>query len=138
MKIIAFLTAYKAMSQFGRDYAPTLRTEYSFEIPISDTNVLLAAFLTDGICAKLLTRTRKRRFDLFFCPRILNEFKRIISKKFKAGREETAAAVAILHEAVQTMVKPVTADEKRSEGHPVFRAAWDRKTKISRPADRCQ
>jgi putative PIN family toxin of toxin-antitoxin system len=74
-----------------------------------DTNVLLAAFLTDGICAKLLTRARKRRFDLFLCPRILNEFKRILSKKFKAGREETAAAVALLHEAVQTMVKPDTA-----------------------------
>jgi len=71
-----------------------------------DTNVLLAAFLTDGICAKLLTRARKRRFDLFLCPCILNEFKRIISKKSKAGREETAAAVALLHEAVQTMVEP--------------------------------
>jgi len=71
-----------------------------------DTNVLLAAFLTEGICAKLLTRAHKRRFDLFLCPRILNEFKRILSHKFKSGREETTAAITLLLEAVHTIVKP--------------------------------
>jgi hypothetical protein len=31
---------------------------------VFDTNVIIAAFLTEGICARLLTRARRRAFDL--------------------------------------------------------------------------
>jgi len=74
-----------------------------------DTNVLLAAFLTEGICARLLTRARKHHFDLYLCPHILKEFGRILSKKFHASEGETSCAIVLLQDAVQAMVKPDSA-----------------------------
>jgi len=71
-----------------------------------DTNVLLAAFLTEGVCEKLLTRARKRHFDLFTCPFILHEFERILTKKFSATKQEKEAALALIAEAVQDSVQP--------------------------------
>ena len=32
---------------------------------VFDTNVLIAAFLTEGVCSKLLVRARRGDFDLF-------------------------------------------------------------------------
>ena len=32
---------------------------------VFDTNVLIAAFLTEGVCSKLLVRARRREFELF-------------------------------------------------------------------------
>ena len=75
---------------------------------VFDTNVLLAAFLTEGLCAKLLIRARKRNFDLFLCPCLLTEFKRVLTKKFKANHEETAATLALLSEAVHSVITPET------------------------------
>ncbi len=66
---------------------------------ILDTNVLIAAFLTDGICAKLLVRARKRDFDLILCDGILQEFKRVLKNKFAASPHETSEALIILSEA---------------------------------------
>lgn len=73
---------------------------------VFDTNVLLAAFLTEGVCAKLLVRARKRQFDLITCPFILHEFERILTKKFSATKPEKDDALAILTEAVQDIVHP--------------------------------
>jgi uncharacterized protein len=75
---------------------------------VFDTNVLLAAFLTEGLCAKLLTRARKRQFELVLCPCVLTEFKRIMTKKLKANHEETVSAIALLTEAAQSVVTPDT------------------------------
>ena len=66
---------------------------------VFDTNVLIAAFLTEGICAKLLIRARKRDFDLILCDGILQEFKRILKKKFAASSHEMSDALMILSEA---------------------------------------
>ena len=108
---------------------------------VFDTNVLIAAFLTEGICAKLLSRARRRDFDLILCdgilancksprlsfPRkresslfknfwtpafagvtpfiefcnclILQEFKRVLKKKFATSPHETSEALIILSEA---------------------------------------
>jgi putative PIN family toxin of toxin-antitoxin system len=71
-----------------------------------DTNVLLAAFLTEGVCEKLLTRARKRHFDLITCPFILREFERILGKKFSAVKREKEAALALIAEAVSGSVEP--------------------------------
>jgi len=71
-----------------------------------DTNVLLAAFLTEGVCAKLLTRARKRQFDLVTCPFILHEFERILVKKFASTKQEKENAVALIAEAARDIVQP--------------------------------
>ncbi|MBA4391781.1 MAG: putative toxin-antitoxin system toxin component, PIN family [Syntrophus sp. (in: bacteria)] len=66
---------------------------------VFDTNVLVAAFLTEGICAKLLIRARRRDFDLILCDGILQEFKRVLKKKFATSPHETSEALIILSEA---------------------------------------
>lgn len=71
-----------------------------------DTNVLLAAFLTEGVCEKLLSRARKRHFDLITCPFVLREFERILAKKFGATKQERDAALALIAEAAVESVQP--------------------------------
>ncbi len=71
---------------------------------VFDTNVLIAAFLTEGLCAKLLIRARRRDFDLILCDGILQEFKRVLKKKFAASPHETSEALIILSEAVQDIL----------------------------------
>jgi putative PIN family toxin of toxin-antitoxin system len=72
---------------------------------VFDTNVLIAAFLTEGICAKLLIRARRRDFDLILCDGILKEFKRVLKKKFTASPRETSEALVILSEAAQDVLE---------------------------------
>jgi uncharacterized protein len=67
---------------------------------VFDTNILIAAFLTEGICAKLLIRARRRDFDLILCEGILQEFKAVLKKKFAASPHETSEALILLSEAV--------------------------------------
>jgi len=50
---------------------------------VFDTNVLIAAFLTDGLCAKLLLRARRNEFSLILCPFILQEFQKFLQVKIK-------------------------------------------------------
>ncbi len=71
-----------------------------------DTNVLLAAFLTEGVCEKLLTRARKRQFSLVTCPFILREFERILTRKFSATKQEKETALALIAEAAVEIVHP--------------------------------
>lgn len=71
-----------------------------------DTNVLLAAFLTEGVCKKLLIRARKRHFDLITCPFILREFELILVKKFSATKQEKETALALIVEAAFDRVEP--------------------------------
>jgi putative PIN family toxin of toxin-antitoxin system len=73
---------------------------------VFDTNVLLAAFLTEGVCAKLLTQARKQQFNLYTCPFILHEFERILTKKFTATKQERENAVALITEAAQESANP--------------------------------
>jgi putative PIN family toxin of toxin-antitoxin system len=71
-----------------------------------DTNVLLAAFLTEGVCEKLLTRARKRQFNLITSPFILHEFERILVRKFLATKQEKETAPALIAEAAVDIVHP--------------------------------
>ena len=73
---------------------------------VSDTNVLVAAFLTEGICSRLLTRGRRNQFHLAVCPVILQEFERTLVKKFSATGDEGKEALRIVSEAVRTVVQP--------------------------------
>jgi len=73
---------------------------------VFDTNVLLAAFLTEGVCAKLLGRARRRQFDLVLSAFILSEFKAVLSRKFGADRGEIASALSLVTEAATALVHP--------------------------------
>ena len=74
---------------------------------VFDTNVLVAAFVTEGICSKLLIRSRKSQFHLILCPIILQEFERVLTKKFSATRNETRSALLIVSEAIHSVVHPL-------------------------------
>ena len=67
-------------------------------IVVFDTNVLIAAIITEGICSKLLHRTRAGEFSLISCPFILKELRRILSKKFRLGQDELALAIELMSE----------------------------------------
>ena len=73
---------------------------------VFDTNVLVAGFVAEGICSRLLARGRKKQFYLIVCPIILQEFVRVLIKKFSATRSEIRSALAIALEAIHSVVHP--------------------------------
>jgi putative PIN family toxin of toxin-antitoxin system len=72
---------------------------------VFNTNVLIAAVITEGLCSTLLRRARAGEFELVVCPFILNEVKRIFSKKLKLSRTERLLALTVINEAVSRVVK---------------------------------
>jgi putative PIN family toxin of toxin-antitoxin system len=68
---------------------------------IFDTNVLVAAFLTEGVCAKLLGRARRKQLNLVLSPFILKEFENVLLKKFSASKEQTRTAAKLISEAAE-------------------------------------
>lgn len=60
-----------------------------------DTNVLLAAYLTRGVCHELLEHC-KRSHRIVTSDRLLREFEAKLVKKVKAPAEKAAAAVALV------------------------------------------
>ncbi len=77
---------------------------------VFDTNVLVAAFVTEGICSKLVMRSRKKQFHLIACPLILTEFERVLIKKLSATKNESRSALQILSEAIHRVVHPSPLD----------------------------
>jgi putative PIN family toxin of toxin-antitoxin system len=73
---------------------------------VFDTNVLVAAFVTEGLCSKILMRGRKRQFHLIVCPIILREFEDVLIKKFFASRNEVRSALEIVSETIHRIVRP--------------------------------
>ena len=74
-------------------------------IAVFDTNVLIAAIITEGVCSKLLHRARSREFSLVSCPFIMTEIQRILSKKFRLSHDETASAMETVSEAIDHVIK---------------------------------
>lgn len=74
-------------------------------IAVFDTNVLIAAIITEGVCSKLLHRARSREFSLVSCPFIMAEVKRILSNKFRLSQSETASAMEPVTEAIDHVIK---------------------------------
>ncbi|MDP2277801.1 MAG: putative toxin-antitoxin system toxin component, PIN family [Nitrospirota bacterium] len=74
-------------------------------IAVFDTNVLIAAIITEGVCAKLLHRARSREFSLVSCPFIMSEIQRTLSKKFRLSHDETASAMEPVSEAIDHVIK---------------------------------
>jgi putative PIN family toxin of toxin-antitoxin system len=73
-------------------------------IAVFDTNVLIAAIITEGICSKLLHRARAREFSLVSCPFIMMELRRTLSKKFRLSPGETASAMEPISEAIERSI----------------------------------
>ena len=68
---------------------------------VFDTNVLVAAFVTEGVCAKLVGRARWKELNLVISPFILKEFENVLLKKFSASKEQMRTASKLISEAAQ-------------------------------------
>lgn len=68
---------------------------------VLDTNVLLSAFLTDGICARILKRARHRQLSFVLCASVLQETKRLLGTKFSLTEKEIDFFVSLLSEAAE-------------------------------------
>ncbi|HPD58315.1 MAG TPA: putative toxin-antitoxin system toxin component, PIN family [Smithellaceae bacterium] len=71
---------------------------------VFDTNVLIAAFLTEGVCSGLLTRARKRYFNLILCDDIIREFKKVLKNKFKLPSSDISEITNIVEEAAAEII----------------------------------
>ena len=71
---------------------------------VFDTNVLIAAFLTEGLCSGLLIRARRQAFNLVLCDDIIREFEGILIKKFKLTSTDISEISAILSEAASEIL----------------------------------
>ena len=74
---------------------------------VFDTNVLVAAFVTERVCPKVLGRARRKQLDLVISPFILKEFENVLLKKFSASKEQIRTAAQLISEAAQ-MVSPAS------------------------------
>ena len=75
---------------------------------VFDTNVLIAAFLTEGVCSKLLVRARRREFELYLSEDIILEFERNLRTKFSFSPAEIKNARGVLMEASGKIVAKVS------------------------------
>ncbi len=72
---------------------------------VFDTNVLVAAFATEGLCSKLLHRANRKTFGLFLSPFISREFAKILEKKLALSPGEIEEANGLLAE-VAVLIDP--------------------------------
>jgi putative PIN family toxin of toxin-antitoxin system len=77
---------------------------------VFDTNVLVAAFVSEGVCSKLLIGARKRQFHPFISPFILQEFERVLVRKIGAPKGEARDAVRLVSEAASVILLPPKLD----------------------------
>jgi putative PIN family toxin of toxin-antitoxin system len=70
---------------------------------VFDTNVLVAAFATEGLCSKLLHRVNRKNFELFISPFILQEFTEALKKKFSLSPREIKEALGLLMEVAESI-----------------------------------
>ncbi len=77
---------------------------------VFDTNVLVAAFMTEGLCSSLLIRARRHDFDLVLSGDIVREFKNTLTKKFKISSADVSEITAIVKDAAFEVIdqcKPI-------------------------------
>ncbi len=85
---------------------------------VFDTNIYIAAFVADGICARLVRRARKREFELLLCHIIIHEFSSKLKVKFRCTSKEIEQACSLNLEAAAavldggTLSPPVCRDQK--------------------------
>jgi len=74
---------------------------------VLDTNVLISAFVTDGLCARILRRARNGEFAFVLCASVLEEFRRTLRDKFGFDNGEIAFFAALVFEAASEIRRPV-------------------------------
>ena len=74
---------------------------------VFDTNVLIAAFLTEGVCSILLVRARRGECELILSTDIIREFERILRKKFSLSQSEISDVRKVLAEATREVCQLV-------------------------------
>jgi putative PIN family toxin of toxin-antitoxin system len=79
---------------------------------VFETNVLVSAFVAEGVCSKLLGRARRRQFQLITCPFILKELETVLLKKLSATKGETRQVLRILAEAISALVQPAQPESR--------------------------
>jgi len=96
---------------------------------VFDTHVLVAAFVTEGICAKLLGRARRKQLDLVISLFILKEFENVFLKKFSASKEQIRAAAKLISEVAQVVIptRKVTGVCRDPEDDPILSCALSAK-----------
>ena len=72
---------------------------------VLDTNVLLSAFLTDGICARILKRARRKHFLFILCAAVLKEVRRILGTKFSLNEREISLFISVLSESAEEVYR---------------------------------
>ena len=72
---------------------------------VFDTNVYIAAFVADGICARLVRRARKREFELVLCHVIIREFSAKLKVKFRCSASEIEQACSLISEASSALFR---------------------------------
>jgi len=84
---------------------------------VLDTNVLIAAFITKGVCSELLEHCL-RRHEVVISEFILDELRKNLVKKFKYNAEDSASVIRLLRLRV-LLFKPIPLSQ------PVCRDADD-------------
>lgn len=74
---------------------------------VFDTNVLVAAFLTEGICSTLLLRARRGECELILSTDIIKEFERTLRRKFLVSQSEMSNVRKVLAEATLDVFQKV-------------------------------
>ena len=74
-------------------------------IAVFDTNVLIAAIITEGICSKILRRARAGEVSLVSCPFIIMELRRTLSKKFRLSHDELSSAMDPISDAISQVIE---------------------------------
>jgi len=82
---------------------------------VFDTNVLMAAFLTEGLCSRLLLRANKGDFELCVSPSIIREFADALKCKAGFSGPEVKAVVSLVSEII-SLVGPEEKDAKKARG----------------------
>jgi putative PIN family toxin of toxin-antitoxin system len=73
---------------------------------VFDTNVLISAFIANGICTRVTIRARKRQFQLITRPFILKEVESVLAKKIQASNDEVKTALELISQTVYEIVYP--------------------------------
>jgi putative PIN family toxin of toxin-antitoxin system len=65
-----------------------------------DSNVIIAAFLTEGLCSKLLRRAARGHFKLLVSESVISEVKAVLGKKAGLTNREVAKVLDLVRDAV--------------------------------------
>lgn len=71
---------------------------------VLDTNLLIVAFLTEGLCSGLMIRACKQAFSFVLCDDIISEFEGILKKKFKINSNDVSEILAMVSEVTSEII----------------------------------